>query len=73
MSMRATGRPRGGVSLKNMDRAALKRLVGYIMRRKGMLAAVLICAGCVGEPAGDFPPPPDSWTALWRSWADRIS
>ena len=43
MSMRATGRPRGGVSLKNMDRAALKRLVGYIMRRKGMLAAVLIC------------------------------
>ena len=41
--MRATGRPRGGVSLKNMDRAALKRLVGYIMRRKGMLAAVLIC------------------------------
>ena len=43
MSMRATGRPRGGVSLKNMDRAALKRLVGYILRRKGMLAAVLIC------------------------------
>ena len=43
MSMRATVRPRGGVSLKNMDRAALKRLVGYIMRRKGMLAAVLIC------------------------------
>ena len=42
MSMRATGRPRGGVSLKNMDRAALKRLVGYIMRRKGMLVAVLI-------------------------------
>ena len=41
--MRATGRPRGGVSLKNMDRAALKRLVGYIMRRKGMLVAVLIC------------------------------
>ena len=38
MSMRATVRPRGGVSLKNMDRAALKRLVGYIMRRKGMLA-----------------------------------
>ena len=43
MSMRATGRPRGGVSLKNMDRAALKRLVGYIMRRKGMLVAVLVC------------------------------
>ena len=43
MSMRATVRPRGGVSLKNMDRAALKRLVGYIMRRKGMLVAVLIC------------------------------
>ena len=43
MSMRATVRPRGGVSLKNMDRAALKRLVGYILRRKGMLVAVLIC------------------------------
>ena len=50
---------------------------GTMMRnmRLGLaiLAAVLICAGCAGEPAGDFPPPPDSWTALCRSWADRIS
>ena len=32
-----------GLSLKTMDRGALKRLVGYIMRRKGMMAAVLLC------------------------------
>ena len=43
MTQRTTRRPQGGLSLKSMDRSALKRLVGYIMRRKGMMAAVLIC------------------------------
>ena len=43
MNQRGMHRPQAGLSLKTMDRGALKRLVGYIMRRKGMMAAVLLC------------------------------
>ena len=35
--------PRGGLSLKNMDRTALKRLLGYVGRKRKLLLVVLVC------------------------------
>ena len=43
MTHQGTHRSQAGLSLKNMDRSALKRLIGYIMRRKGTMLVVLLC------------------------------